>query len=237
MKFHLDKYRMDCLIPKHLLKPFAKYPLPFKSVSLVFFYGILWLALPGCKKDAAHATLDSYKEVETMTFTNQRNEEVSTADLKGKVWVASFVFTSCNTECSYLVYRLRRVLGKLADENDFIMISFSVDPQTDTPERLQRFAQRYGKDNEQWHFLTGDHKKMTRIVKNNFLLPIAEGDQKDKLLATTELIHSNRYAVVDKQGVVRYYVDGMLPNAEALILDAVQQLLKEPYLESKDSGN
>lgn len=163
-----------------------------------------------------------------MTFTNQRNESISTTALKGKVWVASFVFTSCNTECSYLTFRMRRVLAKLADENDFIMVSFTVDPQTDTPERLKTYAERYGRDSDQWHFLTGDYKKLSRIIKNNFLLPIADEDQKAKLLNSSELVHSDRYAVVDKQGVVRYYVSGLLPNAEALILDAVHQLLKEP---------
>lgn len=206
----------------------SKHPLPFRLACLMFFFGLLWLPMLGCKKQVAHAMLDSYKEIETMTFTNQRNETVSTADLKGKVWVASFVFTSCNTECSYLTYRLRRVIESLADENDFAMVSFSVDPQTDTPKRLKAYAQRYGKDSDQWHFLTGDLNKMTRIVKNDFLLPIAEGDQKEKLLSTNDIIHSNRYAVVDKQGMVRFYVDGMAPNAEALIIDAVHQLLKEP---------
>ncbi|MCF6314398.1 MAG: SCO family protein [Verrucomicrobiales bacterium] len=212
---------------KHL--SYARYAHHLKSATLLFLLILaLALALTSCQKQQAHAQLDSYKEVEPMTFTNQKNEAVSTTDLKGKVWVASFVFTSCNTECSYLTYRLRRVLAKLADEKDFLMVSFTVDPQTDTPERLKTYAQRYGRDTPQWHFLTGDYKKMTRIVKNNFLLPIAGGEQKEKLLASNKLVHSNRYAVVDKQGVVRYYVDGMSPNAEAMILDAVRQLLKEP---------
>lgn len=200
---------------------------PFcRQLAAVFFAASLCLILIACER-RPHAKLDRYKIVEPLNFTNQRNQPVSLGDLRGKVWVASFIFTSCSIECAYLVRRLKIMQDKLASRDDVVLVSFSLDPKTDTPERLMGFARRHGEDNDKWHFLTGDEAKLNRIIKNTFYLPITDEAQRKKLLESNELIHRNHFAVVDKQGTVRFYVDGMLPEAEELVINAVQQLLSE----------
>ncbi len=207
-------------------KQAAQITLFCRQLAVVILAASLCLILPACERKP-HAKLDRYKVVEPLNFTNQRNQPVSLGDLKGKVWVASFIFTSCSLECAYLVRRLKIMQGKLANRDDIVLVSFSLDPKTDTPERLMDFARRHGEDNEEWHFLTGDGAKLNRVIKNTFYLPITDEALRKNLLESNELVHRNHFAVVDKQGTVRFYVDGMLPEAEKLVINAVQQLLSE----------
>lgn len=198
-----------------------------RTTSLVFFLVALCLLPAACEMKPV-AQLDRFKVVEPLEFINQQNQTFSLGNLKGKVWVASFVFTSCNIECAYLVKRLQKVQDKVADDKNFSLISFSLDPQTDTPEHLTAYAKRYCGETRQWQFLTGDRGKLDRVINATFEAPNAGDRRKETPSEPNGPVHKNELAVVDKQGVIRFYVDGLLPNAEDLVLNAVQQLLAEP---------
>jgi len=103
-----------------------------------------------------------------------------------------------------------------------------VDPQTDTPERLGQFAQRWHADPEKWFFLTGEAAEVDALVKNSFLLPLTRDPIEAGKLMSEKFIHSNRFAIVDRTSTVRAYVDGLEPEAISTVSRIVVELLNEP---------
>lgn len=178
-----------------------------------------------------------FREVEDFTFTTQENVDLSLDDLKGKVWIANFIFTSCAAECLVLSARIAELRISLQDNEDVEFVSFSVDPQTDSPERLKAYADRWHADPDQWHFLTGDTKTVDDLVINSFLLPVTRDPEEANQIASGQFIHSNKFAVVDRAGVVRAYVDGLPEKSVDHISSLVFQLLQEPAPVEADSAN
>ena len=183
----------------------------------------------GCgRPPAPPVTIDRYREVEDFTFTNQNAEPVSLADLKGKVWVANFIFTSCGAECLVLSQRLSALQKRYEGNADVAFVSFSVDPHTDQPPRLNQFAKTWQANAERWSFLTGPTEALDGIVKHSFLLPVARGPEEQAELIRSTFVHSNKFAVVDRAGVVRAYVDGLQNESVTQTADVIDRLLVEP---------
>lgn len=188
--------------------------------------------LSGCGKRGAEpvrpVSIDRYREVDDFSFTNQAGETAGRADLLGKVWVANFVFTSCGAECLVLSQKMAALQQRFADRDDVAFVSFSVDPGTDSPERLDGYARRWGADREKWQFFTGDPGALDAIIKESFLLPVMRSPEEQANLASSNFIHSNKLAIVDRQGVVRAYVEGLETGAVDQAFGVVQTLLAEP---------
>ncbi len=172
--------------------------------------------------------MGSFREVGEFSLTDQRAREVDQSRLRGKVWIANFVFTSCSAECLVLSARFAELQRLFADYPDVAFVSFSVDPQTDTPERLAQFAGRWHADPERWVFLTGESGGLDRLIKERFLLPITRDPMEAGKLLSQDLIHSNRFAIVDRTGTVRAYVDGLAPESVSVISRILLDLLREP---------
>lgn len=191
--------------------------------------GALLALLVSCERQAARpqVQIGKFREVGAFTFTDQQSHPRTAEDLKGKVWIANFIFTSCAAECLVLSSRFAELQRLFAKEDDLAFVSFSVDPQTDTPERLGQFAQRWHADPEKWFFLTGEADEVDALVKDSFLLPLTRTPgEADKLMSET-FIHSNRFAIVDRTGTVRGYVDGLEAEAISTVSRIVVQLLNE----------
>ncbi len=198
-----------------------------RRMAGVCFVAILSLAPTACEKKF-QAELERFETVEPLELTNQWDQPFSLATLEGDVWVASFVFTSCSVECAFLVKRLQKVHQQLSEDGDLSLVAFSLDPQTDTPQRLKAYAERYCEDTGPWQFLTGDPGKLDRVINKTFLPPDLDLEQEKQAAEHDDHIHRNHLAVVDRQGVIRYYVDGLLPEADKLVINAVRQLYAEP---------
>ncbi len=207
---------------------------PKKSLLL----SALAVSLASCGDGPAGAarspvvTIDRYREVADFTFTNQQGEETSRDELEGKIWVANFVFTSCGAECLILSQKMAALQNRFAGRDDVAFASFSVDPQTDNPERLASYAKRWGADNERWQFFTGDPAQLDSLIKQSFLLPATVGTVDRANLMTASLIHSNKLAIVDRDGVVRAYVEGLEEGA----IDQADQVIRKLLAESSDAG-
>ncbi len=156
------------------------------------------LATAGCGPGASD--LPTYNTVPPFTLTSQTGEEFDSAEvLTGRIWVADFFFTSCTGPCPRMSARMRRLQNDLADLPEVHLVSFSVDPENDTPEALAVYAQRFQADNSRWHLLTGDMDTLHHLCREVFLLGDVKGN----------LDHSTRFVLVDRSGVVRgYYSSG-----------------------------
>jgi cytochrome oxidase Cu insertion factor (SCO1/SenC/PrrC family) len=164
------------------------------------------LALAGC---SASAGLPSYGVVPDFSLIDQSNQPFLSANtLRGKVWIADFIFTNCAGPCPRMSAQMRQVDNAL---HDIKFVSFTVDPTRDTPEVLQKYAQRYQAESGIWYFLTGSQADLHNLARNVFLLGDVNGD----------LQHSTRFVLIDKHSRVRgYYLTSDDDAIPRLIADA-----------------
>ena len=190
------------------------------------------IALSGCGGGESDAVkIDRYREVADFRFTNQQEESFERSDLVGKIWVADFIFTSCAAECVVLAQKMRLLQEHYADRPDVVFVSFSVDPQTDTPERLAQYGEKWGADPERWQFITSEvPRELDFLVKQSFLLPVARSNEEKVKLMTGNLVHTSKFAIVDREGVVRSYVEGLDLDAFDKVVSVVDTLLEEQSL-------
>ncbi|WP_422122011.1 SCO family protein [Planococcus sp. X10-3] len=161
-------------------------------------------------------------EIEDFTFTNQNNEDVSLSDLEGEVWLADFVFTNCTTVCLPMMANMTALQEQLEQEGlDVRIVSFSVDPTIDTPEVLKSYAENYGADLGSWDLLTGySPEKIDEFAMANFQSIARKPENED------QVVHGTSFYLIDREGVVRKYYDGINPPADEILSD-VEILLAE----------
>jgi protein SCO1/2 len=138
-------------------------------------------------------------------LTERSGQPITKRDLRGCIWVADFIFTSCAGPCPRMTAAMARLQAALVDLPDVRLVSFSVDPERDTPRVLRQYADRYRADPQRWLFLTGDFAVIRKVAVEGFKL----GSVDDPIL------HSTRFAVVDGEGVIRGYYD----SEEADVID------------------
>ena len=117
---------------------------------------LILLILGACSSSSFKA--DHHYKVKPFEFTNQHKEKVSLDDMNGDVWLAQFVFTNCTSVCGPMMYHMAELQDLLIDEgvSDYKIVSFSVDPDVDTPEKMQEYLEIYApKDESKWEMLSG----------------------------------------------------------------------------------
>lgn len=145
-------------------------------------------------------------------LTNRDGRTVRTADLAGKPWIADFVFTRCALSCPVLTARMSRFNRDLPDDLDLHLVSFSVDPEHDTPAVLARYAESYSAP-DRWLFLTGGRDEMLHIIRDGFKLALDPAPPPGMASEKEPILHSTRFVLVDAQGDIRGYYDGMAGEA------------------------
>ena len=166
-------------------------------------------AATGRETDAKDKAVRVLGTLPRFTLTDQRGEEFGTDDLKGKVWIATFIFTRCGATCPAQTTKFRSLQNELSNHaawDDIHLISFTVDPNYDTPQVLQEYAQDAGADEAHWTFLTGPRREMWELSKEGFKLPVYDAVDNAASLIT----HSQRFVLVDGEGRIRGYYDGLL---------------------------
>ena len=157
------------------------------------------------------------------TLTDQRGQPFGSRELTGKVWVADFIFTACQTACPLLSERMAEV-GKRARHlgPDFHLVSISVDPERDTPDRLATYAARYGANPISWSFLTGPEQAIQATVVDGFKVGAGKerGAGADGGPGFWEIFHGEKLVLVDRQLRIRGYFDAT-PEGVDKLLEAV----------------
>jgi len=159
---------------------------------------ILFLLVFGCNPE-----LTKFYAVPDFSLTDQSGQTVALNDLKGKVWVADFIFTNCGGTCPVMTEKMRKLMDELSA--DIHMVSFSVDPARDTPKALAAYAAEHGANSDRWVFLTGEKQVMVDICMKGFKLPLDE----EGGTPAEPITHSTRFVLVDKQGEIRGYYAGI----------------------------
>ncbi|OGR81887.1 MAG: hypothetical protein A2902_02140 [Elusimicrobia bacterium RIFCSPLOWO2_01_FULL_64_13] len=144
-------------------------------------------------------------------------------DLRGKVWVAGFIFTRCQGPCPVITANMARLQSELPDGAR--LVSFTVDPEWDDADVLRGYMEEFGADPSLWVFLTGDPKTLYDLLYRGFKLPVMKNPGMPGGFAVT---HSSRLVLVDPDGVARATYEGTSPDSLKKIVRDARALLKEP---------
>src|SRR6516164_417617 len=147
--------------------------------------------------------LQTFYPVPDFSLTDQADKTVTLQELKGKVWVADFIFTNCGGTCPVMTEKMRKLQETLPA--DIHLVSFTVDPNRDTSKALAAYAAEHGATRDRWLFLTGDKQMLYDICIKGFKLPLED----DAGTPLEPITHSTRFVLVDKQGQIRGYYSGI----------------------------
>lgn len=183
-------------------------------ILCTLFVGFLFTSF---QKEFRREKLPVLGSVKPFTLVDINNQEFKSSRLEGKVWVASFLFTTCSDICPIMSKHLAS-LGRSFDlEPGIRIVSFSVNPEVDTPERLKQYAQQYNANTNKWFFLTGPREVLKDIALNSFKLGSIE----------EPIFHSAYFALVDRYGVIRGYYDGTKQEEVNTLFKTSAKLLKQ----------
>lgn len=142
-------------------------------------------------------------KIADFSFTNQNGKTVTQEDYKGKIYVADFFFTTCQTICPIMAHNMVTLQKAILKYPDVMLLSHSVTPETDSVPVLKAYAVRKGVDDKKWNLVTGDKDKIYEIARKSYLAV--------KTTDTSEyhdMVHTENFVLVDKKRRIRGFYDG-----------------------------
>jgi len=183
--------------------------------------GLAYVSLKSMRPPALPSNLEKISKVPGFQLTDQTGKSITLENLKGKIWAANFIFTRCKGPCPITTLRMQELHTKLKKARGNVeLVTFTVDPEYDTPEVLKTFGEQQGSDPASWKFLTGTPDAIQKIVVAGLLQPLAK--EPDGTPA-----HSTRIVLVDREGWLRGYQDGLDPEAVQKLMVDIGELLRE----------
>lgn len=180
---------------------------------------VLFLVWRGQIAQLQKRTVSSYGTLPAFELTNQKGEKFGSAQLDGKIWVADFIFTSCPGPCPMISSRMSELQKPLA-KTDVHLVSFTVDPEKDTPEVLRMYADKLNARPERWDFLTGTKSAIYDLSVRGFKLGVDEAEPGNP-------VHSTRMVLVDRHRQIRGYYDALAADAVTKVVADAKHLLRE----------
>ncbi|MBK9283689.1 MAG: SCO family protein [Sphingobacteriaceae bacterium] len=164
-----------------------------------------------------------YHLIPDFEFTDQDNKKVTKSTLANKVYITEYFFTTCQSICPVMNKNLEKVYAEFKKRDDFLILSHTVDPETDSVPVLKNYANAHGVNDEKWKFVTGDKKALYDVARKGYLLNAEEGNG-----GPEDFIHTQNFALIDKDFHIRGYYDGTdVAEIERLIQET--HLLLQEY--------
>lgn len=163
------------------------------------------------------APMADFGAVPAFSLLERSDKMVSLEDLKGKIWIADFIFTYCAGPCPKMSLQMAELQKTLPAAAGVHFVSFTVDPERDSTPRLREYADAYGADPQRWLFLTGAKDTIAALATDGF----HSGSKDDPIL------HSTLFAIVDKKGHIRNYYHSDDPDLMKKVADDVATLARE----------
>ena len=159
------------------------------------------LILSACSSNAVEPMSRYGNEVNDFEVTNQNGDTFTKEDMEGKVWLMDFIFTNCATVCPPMTQNMTAVTQALEEKGieDYCVLSFSVDPETDSPEVLTEYAEWYDiPENTEWQFVTGyDYDFIRGFAEDNFKTIVAPPPE-----GSNQVTHGTSFYLIDQEGTI-----------------------------------
>jgi cytochrome oxidase Cu insertion factor (SCO1/SenC/PrrC family) len=166
-------------------------------------------------------TVSAYGSVPEFELINQDGKAFGSAQLRGKIWIADFIYTTCPGPCPMLSSRMSE-LQKPLENTEVHLVSFTVDPAKDTPQVLRGYAEKLQAEPGRWDFLTGPQSTIYNLSRNGFKLAVSDGSDVKGIP-----VHSTRMILVDRHGDIRGYYDAVEADAVTKLVADTTHLLRE----------
>ncbi len=191
----------------------------FAALALVFYF-VLTLIIPGFGKKK----IPPVSFVKSFSFTNQDGKEVTGNDVAGKVYVAEYFFTHCEGICPMMNNNMKLVYEQFRNDTNFLILSHTSDPDRDSVGQMKKYADSMGVDTRQWIFLTGAKQSLYNMARDSYTIDDPANNLKS---IDDQFIHSQFWALVDKNGDVRKIYDGLKQSEVNKLISDTRRLLKE----------
>ncbi len=186
-------------------------------LALIMGTALLWGFTKDFSSMTQKASLPVLRKLSDAAFMRHDGAEIQLSELRGRVWIADFVFTRCSGPCPVMSANMSKMYQKWVIDGGVRFVSFSVDPEYDTPKVLRSYADRYGVDDERWWFLTGETDSIRTVAVDGF----AVGSIEDAIY------HSTKFVLVDRGGKIRGYYEGTDEQEVDRLNDDIRRLLRE----------
>ncbi|HET6228092.1 MAG TPA: SCO family protein [Bacteroidia bacterium] len=201
--------------------------LTFPSVFYVIFttgkHNFMRLNYIGEKQLAENGKDTIFHSIPPFEFINQDGKKITDKDYEGKIYVADYFFTTCQSICPKMATELLRVQEAFAYTKGLVQIlSHTVNPENDSVPVLRAYSDMVHADNSMWNFVTGDKKQLYDIARNGYLVNAMQGDG-----GKDDFIHSELFVLVDKEKHIRGIYDGTDIKAVNSLLEDVKVLMAE----------
>jgi protein SCO1/2 len=166
-----------------------------------------------------------YPKIIDFSYLNQDSILIKSSDMKGKIWVADFIFTNCQSICPKMTREMKRLNSQTKDLSNYIQyMSFSIDPSNDRPSVLKKYIEMNEITAKNWYFFTGNEARTHALGIDNFLI-VAEEDK----MAADGYAHSEAFTLVDREGYVRGVYKVSDPKEVNKLENDIRKLLKYEY--------
>jgi protein SCO1/2 len=162
-------------------------------------------------------------QVGDFSLIDQNAKPVTQQTVKGKIHVANFMFTSCNSICPVMTNNMRGIQDAFAGNKDVLLLSYSVTPWADSVPRLKKYADRFGVQNDKWHLLTGNTNDIYQLARQGYFAEEETGFKKD----SSGFLHTEHFMLVDRDGYLRGIYNGTVTLEMQRLIEDIDQLLRE----------
>ena len=160
--------------------------------------------------------------ISDFALVDQLGRTITLADVKDRIIVADFFFTTCATICPKMTTQMERVQEAYKADDRVVILSHSVTPEMDSIPVLADYAALHGADPERWHFLTGDRKQIYALARRSYFACLDEGDG-----GPQDFVHTENFVLVDAQRRIRGFYDGTNPTDVDRLIGDIGKLLSE----------
>ncbi|MET0298743.1 MAG: SCO family protein [Flavitalea sp.] len=210
-------------------KRFLGYAVFFVILAVGFYFAMTKL-IPGF----GDKKLPVMSTVRPFSFINQDGKHVSEKDVYGKVYLTEYFFTTCQSICPIMNTNMIGIYEKFKNEPNFVIVSHTCDPQNDSVSRLKYYSDSLKVDTQKWWFLTGRKDSLYTAARISYLLDDPQNNLKN---IEDQFMHTQFFALVDKNGKVRKIYDGLKKNELAELDKDIPGLLREPATDKRFANN
>ena len=180
-------------------------------------------------REQSHSGMDLPKMsiVPPFALTERSGKTITNHDLSGKIWVADFIYTTCPGPCPLITAGMARIQDAVIRDPQVQLVSFTVDPQTDTPAVLAQYADKFRADPNRWWFLTGPEKPLYDLIQKGFFMVVQNNSGQPPQEGQYKVTHSTYLALVDGNGTLRGVYDGVSVDSRTDLLRDIKLLEKE----------
>lgn len=163
-----------------------------------------------------------YHKIADFKLVNQNGKTITQNDYKGKIYVADFFFTTCQTICPIMTGNMAQIQKEIMNDNDIMLLSHTVTPNIDTVAQLKRYAKKKGVVDEKWNLVTGDKKQIYQLARKSYLAVKDDGNGD-----AFDMIHTENFMLIDKKRQIRGFYDGTNKEDINRLLEEIKHLKKE----------